>query len=391
MLQTLASHNDDIRRLIEKGYAVSYDSKYLVVRDIPYLDQQGALKKGAIVTQLEFIDQTKVKQKNHQVSFAGSAPHGLNGAPIPNMGDTAHQVRLSGVSSDVVVERQFSVKPAKGYKDFFDKIDRYVTVISGPAMARHETTPLTFNVYGDGHEDSVFKFHDTLTSRAEISDLVIPFKDEIVAIIGLGGTGGYVLDSMVKTPVKSIRAFDADGFHVHNAFRSPGRLTKSELGKSKAQVLAGRYRNFRKGLSIHTKFIDESCEKDLKGVTFAFVCVDKGSSRDAIHALLISMGIPFIDVGMGLNRKRGPISGGLRTTYFSAANAGKVSAEKLVPIHDDPDDIYKTNIQIAELNALNASLAVIAYKKTLGFYVDDEPFYNMLISLGDMRTPRQTE
>ncbi len=391
MLQTLASHNDDIRRLIEKGYAVSYDSKYLVVRDIPYLDQQGALKKGAIVTQLEFIDQTKVKQKNHQVSFAGSAPHGLNGAPIPNMGDTAHQIPLSDVSSDVVVERQFSVKPTSGYKDFFDKVDRYVTVISGPAMARYDTTPLTFNVYGDGHEDSVFKFHDTLTCRAEISDLVIPFKDEVVAIIGLGGTGGYVLDFMVKTPVKGIRAFDADGFHVHNAFRSPGRLTKSELGKSKAQVLAGRYRNFRKGLSIQTKFIDESCEKELKSVTFAFVCVDKGSSRAAIHALLISKGIPFIDVGMGLNRRRGPISGGMRTTYFSAESGEKVRAEKLVPTHDDPDDIYKTNIQIAELNALNASLAVIAYKKTLGFYVDDEPFYNLLMSLGDMRTPRQTE
>jgi len=28
MLQTLASHNDDVRRLIERGYAVTYDSKY---------------------------------------------------------------------------------------------------------------------------------------------------------------------------------------------------------------------------------------------------------------------------------------------------------------------------------------------------------------------------
>jgi tRNA A37 threonylcarbamoyladenosine dehydratase len=48
--------------------------------------------------------------------------------------------------------------------------------------------------------DSVFKLHDTLTSRAEIGDLAAVFKDEVVAIIGLGGTGSYLLDFMAKTP-----------------------------------------------------------------------------------------------------------------------------------------------------------------------------------------------
>jgi hypothetical protein len=38
----------------------------------------------------------------------------------------------------------------------------------------------------------------------------------------------------------------------------------------------------------------------LEGVTFAFVCVDRGSARAGIFDLLISRGIPFIDVGMGL-------------------------------------------------------------------------------------------
>jgi hypothetical protein len=38
----------------------------------------------------------------------------------------------------------------------------------------------------------------------------------------------------------------------------------------------------------------------------------------------------------------------------------------------DPDDEYRQNIQIAELNTLNAALAVIRWKKHLGFYVDLE-------------------
>ena len=160
----------------------------------------------------------------------------------------------------------------------------------------------------------MFKFHDTLTSRAEIGDLAALFKDEVIAIIGLGGTGCYVLDYIVKTPVKEIRAFDGDAYHVHNAFRSPGRLDEADLGKGKAEVYQLRYDNFRHGLMLHQKYIDRTSGADLAGVTFAFVCVDKGSARAEIFDLLISLRIPFIDVGMGLNRKQGALSGTLRAT-----------------------------------------------------------------------------
>ena len=38
----------------------------------------------------------------------------------------------------------------------------------------------------------------------------------------------------------------------------------------------------------------------------------------------------------------------------------------------DGDDEYDKNIQIADLNALNAALAVIKWKKLCGFYRDLE-------------------
>ena len=53
MFQKLVSHNADIRRLVDKGYAVGFDSNYMIVRDIPYLDDKGQLRNGAIVTKLE--------------------------------------------------------------------------------------------------------------------------------------------------------------------------------------------------------------------------------------------------------------------------------------------------------------------------------------------------
>ncbi|WP_318271316.1 ThiF family adenylyltransferase [Sphingobacterium cellulitidis] len=40
-----------------------------------------------------------------------------------------------------------------------------------------------------------------------------------IAIIGLGGTGAYILDMVAKTPVKEIHLFDGDSFDQHNAFR----------------------------------------------------------------------------------------------------------------------------------------------------------------------------
>lgn len=387
MFQRLVSRNDDIRRLVEKGYAVGLDANCLIVRDIPYLDAAGQLHSGAIVAKLVFVDQERVTQDDHQIYFAGGIPHELDGRPIPNLGGGPTALPLSDMSSDVVVQRSFSNKPRDTGKfvDFYEKIESYVTIISGPAIAKHGANPLTFRVRRDVANESVFKFADTLTSRAEIGDLSAKFKDDVVAIIGLGGTGAYVLDFLIRTPVREIRAFDLDPFHVHNAFRSPGRLEPNELGRAKAEVYRYRYDNFRHGLSAEPKFVDASSEPDFIGVTFAFVCVDKGSSRSGIFDLLLAKRIPFIDVGMGLNRKRGSLNGMLRTTYYSAERGEAVRKQGLADMGDHPDDLYRVNIQIGELNALNACLAVVKFKQLRGFYFEDSPEYHLLLEVGDLR------
>jgi Domain of unknown function (DUF6791)/ThiF family len=388
----LVSHNDDLRRLVEKGYAVAIDSGYLVIRDVPYLDARKQLQWGAIVAKLVFVDKLTVKQDDHQVWFAGSVPHGLDDQPIPNLGGGSTTLPLGESSKDFVVQRRFSNKPKDTGKfaDFFEKIESYVAIISGPAMSLHNANPYTFRTV-EKMSDSVFKFHDTLTSRAEITDLAAKFANDVVAVIGLGGTGAYVLDFLVKTPVREIRAFDPDVFHVHNAFRSPGRLEEGELGEPKTNVYGGRYNNFRHGLNVTHRFIDSSSGADFEGVTFAFVCVDKGSARAGIFDLLVSIGIPFIDVGMGLDRKRGPVNGMLRATYYSAEHGQKVRDKGLAEMSDQPDDIYRTNIQISEINALNACLAVIRFKQLRGFYFEETPYYHLLLEIGDLKVVGESE
>lgn len=290
MFQKLVSHNADLRRLVETGYAVAFDTNCLVVRDIPYLDDNGAVETGALVAKLVFVDQEHVRQDDHQVYFAGSVPHGLDGLPIPNLAGGAYQLALSEACRDVVVQRSFSNKPkATGaFADFFHKIESYVAIISGPAIEKHGANPLTFRVVEHAAPDSIFKFHDTLTSRAEITDLVEAFKEDVIAVIGLGGTGSYLLDFVVKTPVRQIRSFDLDRYYVHNAFRSPGCVVESEFGQPKAAVYQARYENFRHGLAIEPKFIDAQSLDELDGVTFAFVCVDKGAARAGIFDALMA-------------------------------------------------------------------------------------------------------
>lgn len=394
MFQILVSHNDDIRRLVEKGYAVAFDSNCLIIRDIPYLDNLRQLQIGAIVAKLVFIDQERITQDDHQIYFAGSVPYNLDGMPIPNLAGGPTQLALSDLSKDVVVQRSFSNKPKEDgkFKDFFDKIQSYVAIISGPAMELHGANPYTFRAVTEIQPEGVFKFHDTLTSRAEITDLSAQFAQDVVAVIGLGGTGAYVLDFLVKTPVRDIRAFDPDAFHVHNAFRSPGRLLdQGELGETKAAVYDSRYQNFRHGLSVKPMFIDRSSGDELNGITFAFVCVDKGSSRAEIFDLLIAKGIPFIDVGMGLNRKRGSLNGMLRTTYYPAEHGQHMLDHGLAELLDNPEDLYRANIQISELNALNASLAVIRFKQIRGFYFEQNPYLHLLFEIADLKIVGESE
>lgn len=396
-LHRLVSHNNDLKRLAEKGYALSIDNNYLIVRDIPYLTDKGECEIGAIVAKLRYVNGNEVEPEDHQIYFCGSHPYNTNGTAIANLGGGPTTFELG--SKDLRVERSFSSKPVdkngqlRPYTDHFEKIEHYVSMFSGPAIAKYPSIvpyPLTFNQTNEV-TDSVFKVNDTLTSRAEILDLSQKFKDDIVAVIGLGGTGAYLIDFLIKTPVKEIRGYDSDYYYVHNAFRSPGRLESNELGKLKAEVYQNRYDNFREGLSLKSKYIDSNSEEDMKGVTFAFVCVDKGSSRSDIFKLLIKMQIPFIDVGMGLDKAKGKISGMLRTTYYPAGSAQVLVDKRLAPMADYPDDEYKVNIQISELNAMNASIAILKYKQIRGFYSDCRDYYNVLFDINDSHIVGENE
>ena len=389
MFQKLVSHNNDLKKLVENKFAVAFDSEHLIIRDVPYLGPNKELKIGAFVAKLVFVDEVVVKQDNHEVFFAGGIPHETDGTPIANLASSREAtVPLSELGSDVIVERRFSHKIAHtaGYSDFYDKIETYTAVISGPAMALYpEVNPYTCRIKQETIDDPIFKLHDTLTSRAELKELSKVFESEKVAIIGLGGTGSYVLEFLAKTRIGQIVAFDADRFHIHNLYRSPGKVETKEFNRTKVDVYRARYENLRHGLTFHTKFLDTDSNSDLDGVTFAFVCVDSGSSRASIFELLKILKIPFIDVGMGLSKKDNGLRGAIQTTYYPVETFDQVLAKGFAQLEDIPENLYKENIQTPELNALNATLAVIRYKQLKGFYDDKTEGQHFHFDVSDLQ------
>ena len=86
---------------------------------------------------------------------------------------------------------------------------------------------------------------------------------------------------------------------------------------------------------------------------------------------VISIGAAFVDVGMGLELDEGSLGGILRVTA-STPEKRDHARQRISFVGGGAKDIYASNIQVADLNALNAVLAVVKWKKIRGFYRDLE-------------------
>jgi hypothetical protein len=221
----------------------------------------------------------------------------------------------------------------------------------------------------------VFHYIDTASSRAEITQVTRKLEIGPIGIVGLGGTGAYVLDLVAKTPVSEIRLFDGDCFSQHNAFRAPGAPSRDELEDSpkKVNYLKAIYSRMHRHIAAFDCFLTAENLEHLEGLDFVFLCLDGGVSKQAIVGKLETLGTPFIDVGMGINLVDNALYGILRVTTCTPDNREQIREKQRIPFTVGAgDDQYSKNIQIADLNAFNAALAVIRWKKLYGFYGDFE-------------------
>jgi hypothetical protein len=372
MSPSLIDRSPDLSRLREEGYEVTVRDGHVVVTNVPDVDDQRVVRRGTIVVALTTTGDRTGPPPDHTVYFAGSKPCHHDGTPIDRIdAGSAHQQLAPGLE----VDHRFSSKPipAGRYEDYYDQISAYVRILSHEAQAIDAAaTAATFAPVETTDEESAFYYLDSASSRAGIMMATAKLEQlGKIAIVGVGGTGSYVLDLVAKTPVGEIHIFDGDELLNHNAFRAPGALSLDELRERPLKVdhFVAVYGRMRRNVIPHPYGLDETNADELAGMDFVFVCMDGGPDKQAIVRALEVHDIPFIDVGMGIYEQDASLGGILRVTLSTPAHRNH---DRIAFGGDDDANEYAQNIQIADLNAANAALAVIRWKRLFGFYHDFE-------------------
>jgi hypothetical protein len=368
MLPALINHNLDLKRLWDEGLELEIIDAYLLVHHIPYLNSLKEIKYGTLVSFLHLAGEKVLQPDTHVVYFMGETPCGNDGSSIRSIINSSEIKKLQ---ENIVVNHLFSSKPNNGYVDYFEKMMTYIGIISAPAKSLDDSvTEKTHKVVESKNSESVFNFPDTNSAKAEINIVSQKLSNLKVAIIGLGGTGSYILDLIAKTPVQEIHLFDGDTFKQHNAFRAPGAPSIELLREreKKTDYFKNIYSNMHRKIIPHSIYIDASNIDILSGMDFVFLSLDKCEIKKTIINHLKINNISFIDVGMGLHLVDDSLIGILRVTSGTSKKIDHI--EKRISFSDEGENEYSKNIQIADLNALNATLAVIKWKKIFNYYQD---------------------
>ena len=184
MSQKLIDHSEDLKRLQNEGYEFEVVNGYGIMSHIPYLNSNGEIKLGKLISSINFQGGIAKYDTNHVINFCGEYPYELDGSEISGIKHTNNADIVAGIP----VNYQFSNKPINNYKDYYEKFTNYAKIISHPAIAKDPSqTAKTFNKIIT-NDESIFEYIDTNSSRAGINSVNMKITGQKIAIIGLGGT-----------------------------------------------------------------------------------------------------------------------------------------------------------------------------------------------------------
>jgi hypothetical protein len=357
----------DLSRLLDDGYDVVVQAGHLIVRHIPYVTEARTVEHGFLAYPVTVSGDRVVSGTDHRIWFGGSAPCDEHGRKLTLANPEARAI-ADGLQADFML----SSKPGpSGYPDEYLKVTAYAHIIADQAQAiDRSVTPTPGAAWQEVDDDTPFAYRDTATSRAGLAAVNRRYRSHRIVIIGLGGTGSYILDQIAKTEVDTILLIDGDTFENHNAFRAPGAPTLDTLRSRpvKAAYFASIYSNMHRGVTACEQYLDEDNLAVLSGATFVFLASDDAAGKPVIMDWLETHDVPFIDIGMGVEETDGRLGVLLRAT--TSLPGRRKQARQRIPIPAPERDDYGRNIQTADLNALDAMLAVIRWKRHIGIYAD---------------------
>ena len=293
-----------------------------------------------------------------------------DGSPIGN------QIDGDGQTWSNISIRKGSQSSPEDDKSARDAVHRYAKHIVGAVAAAGYTETPSLARQGP------FKIPNTFEARAAIGGVQDRIRDQRIAIIGLGGTGAYILDLVAKTPVAEIHLLDSDNVDWHNLMRAPGAPTDDEIEGlkkdtlSKVAYLLAKYDSLREGIQAHPVGVDSSNAfaefLSQHPVDYAFVCIDQRKDcdsprQDVVYAALAEAKIPFIDSGVSITLEDNSVRGAVTTSAYAP---GSLEWKDAIPNAGMTGDApgYR-NVQLPEVNALAAALAMMEWRRRTEQYV----------------------
>ena len=382
----------------QAGFGITVESGVAQAVQVPCLLANGVVGTCTIEKSYDPASGKPTKQIGdavHAVRITTSAEHDgrvyhADGNPI------GHHIGGDGRTwSSISIGKGSQASPEKD-ESATDLIHRYAKQIVGAVSAAgySETTSLA--------KPGPFKIPNTFEARAAVGPVQDRIRDQRIAIIGLGGTGAYVLDLVAKTPVLEIHLLDPDEVEWHNFMRAPGAPTAAKLeflrnGRArKVDYYHSKYAPLRDGIHPHAVRVDSlSVFGEFlpdHPIDYAFVCIDQlreGDSprQDVVYCALSEAGIPFIDSGVSITVEDHAVRGAVTT---SAYEAGSVAWKDAIPNARVEGDVpgYR-NVQLPEVNALAASFAVMEWRRRTEQYVSESSsfLHKFRLETGRILTP----
>ena len=207
-----------------------------------------------------------------------------------------------------------------------DLIHRYAKQVVGAVSAAGYSETASLAKRGP------LKIPNTFEARAALGPVQDRIREQRIAVIGLGGTGAYVLDLMAKTPVPEIHLLDADEVEWHTFMRAPGAPTSEKIESLRRSTLTkvayyhSKYASLREGIYPHAVRIDSPCMfgefLSSHPVDFAFVCIDQKKDsdsprQDVVYEALFQAAIPFIDLGVSITLEGDRVRGAVTTSFYA--------------------------------------------------------------------------
>ena len=362
----------------QAGFTVRVEPDVVVAEGVPCLFANRAV--GSCTIEKSFDPASG--QPNGRI---GSAVHAVRITPGEAQDGCVYNADGTPIGSHVSGDGQTwsNISIRKGSQDSpeddvsaSDLIHRYAKQIVGAVSAAGYSETVSLGRRGP------FKIPNTFEARAAIGSVQDRIRDQRTAIIGLGGTGAYVLDLIAKTPVAEIHLLDSDDVDWHNFMRAPGAPTAEEIESlhngrlRKVDYYHSKYASLRKGIHPHAVRVDSPSMfaefLSAHPVDYAFVCIDQltaGDSprQDVVYCALSAAEVSFIDSGVSITLEDHAVRGVVTTSAYAA---GSLAWKDAIPNARVEGNVpgYR-NVQLPEVNALAAALAVMEWRRRTEQYV----------------------